>query len=148
MFFPLHDELQSYTPYDYNGQEPVSYRRRRLRVEERLAYNLSVSPADFDFRPQRYERDLTGLIEALLAVDRLDRPTVDRIVARFPRDGRHLFSKSQIVRGIRELAPARGWEVDQAARETLTRAGYPEYMHAFGHHIGRTAPDNRLIAGA
>jgi len=42
---------------------------------------------------------------------------------------------------------ARGWEVDRAARETLTEAGYPEYMHAFGHHVGRTAHDGATILG-
>jgi len=42
---------------------------------------------------------------------------------------------------------ARGWEVDQAARETLTQAGYPEYMHAFGHHVGRTAHDGATVLG-
>ena len=42
---------------------------------------------------------------------------------------------------------ARGWEVDRAARETLTGAGYPEYMHAFGHHVGRTAHDGATVLG-
>jgi Xaa-Pro aminopeptidase len=42
---------------------------------------------------------------------------------------------------------ARGWEVDEAARSTLTAAGYPEFMHAFGHHIGRTAHDGATILG-
>lgn len=42
---------------------------------------------------------------------------------------------------------ARGWEVDQAARQALTQAGYPEYMHAFGHHIGRSAHDGATILG-
>ena len=42
---------------------------------------------------------------------------------------------------------ARGWEVDRAARETLVQAGYPEYMHAFGHHVGRTAHDGATVLG-
>jgi Xaa-Pro aminopeptidase len=37
--------------------------------------------------------------------------------------------------------------VDQAARETLTQAGYPEYMHAFGHHVGRSAHDGATVLG-
>jgi Xaa-Pro aminopeptidase len=42
---------------------------------------------------------------------------------------------------------ARGWEVDAAARSTLVEAGYPEYMHATGHHIGRNAHDGATILG-
>lgn len=42
---------------------------------------------------------------------------------------------------------ARGWEVDAAARQALVEAGYPEYMHAFGHHIGRTAHDGATVLG-
>jgi Xaa-Pro aminopeptidase len=41
----------------------------------------------------------------------------------------------------------KGWEVDAAARQTLVSAGYPEYMHAFGHHIGRTAHDGATVLG-
>ncbi len=41
----------------------------------------------------------------------------------------------------------RGWEVDRAARSTLVEAGYPEYLHAFGHHIGRTAHDGATVLG-
>jgi Xaa-Pro aminopeptidase len=41
----------------------------------------------------------------------------------------------------------RGWEVDHAARRALTQAGYPEYMHAFGHHVGRTAHDGATVLG-
>jgi Xaa-Pro aminopeptidase len=50
--------------------------------------------------------------------------------------------------GREALRPgARGWEVDQAARDALTGDGYPEYMHAFGHHVGRTAHDGATVLG-
>jgi Xaa-Pro aminopeptidase len=39
------------------------------------------------------------------------------------------------------------WEVDAAARGELTRHGYPEYMHAFGHHVGRNAHDGGSVLG-
>jgi len=44
-------------------------------------------------------------------------------------------------------AGVRGWEVDRAARDALTAAGYPEFMHAFGHHIGRTVHDGAGVLG-
>jgi Xaa-Pro dipeptidase len=44
--------------------------------------------------------------------------------------------------GAAVLKPgAIGWEVDAAARRTLTDAGYPEPMYALGHQLGRTAHD-------
>jgi Xaa-Pro aminopeptidase len=57
-------------------------------------------------------------------------------------------ARQALEAGRAALRPgARGWEVDQAARETLTQAGYPEYMHAFGHHIGRSAHDGATVLG-
>jgi Xaa-Pro aminopeptidase len=40
-----------------------------------------------------------------------------------------------------------GWEVDEAARRTLVEAGYPEYQHAFGHHVGRAVHDGSTVLG-
>jgi Xaa-Pro aminopeptidase len=37
--------------------------------------------------------------------------------------------------------------VDQAAREALTQAGYPEFKHAFGHQVGRTTHDGATLLG-
>lgn len=42
---------------------------------------------------------------------------------------------------------ARGWQVDAAARSALVEAGCPEFKHAFGHHIGRTAHDGATVLG-
>jgi len=50
--------------------------------------------------------------------------------------------------GARALRPGkRGWEVDQAARDTLVERGMPEYLHAFGHHLGRAAHDGSTVLG-
>jgi len=40
-----------------------------------------------------------------------------------------------------------GWEVDAAARKFLVDAGYPEYQHALGHHLGRVAHDGSTLLG-
>jgi len=57
-------------------------------------------------------------------------------------------AKKALEAGRAALHPGvRGWEVDQVARQTLTEAGYPEYMHAFGHHVGRTVHDGATILG-
>lgn len=53
-----------------------------------------------------------------------------------------------IQAGARALRPgARGWEVDQVARAHIVEHGYPEYMHALGHQVGRAAHDGGGILG-
>ncbi len=42
---------------------------------------------------------------------------------------------------------ALAWQVDAAARAELVRQGYPEYMHAFGHHVGMNAHDGGSVLG-
>ncbi len=38
-----------------------------------------------------------------------------------------------------------GWQVDAAARQYIVDHGYPEYMHAFGHLLGRVAHDGAVV---
>jgi Xaa-Pro aminopeptidase len=50
--------------------------------------------------------------------------------------------------GAAALRPgAVGWEVDAAARATLTDAGFPEPMYSLGHQLGRTAHDGGTLLG-
>ncbi|HVT12948.1 MAG TPA: M24 family metallopeptidase [Fimbriimonadaceae bacterium] len=53
-----------------------------------------------------------------------------------------------ITVGADALRPGvEGWMVDEAARSCLVRSGYPEYMHALGHQVGRQAHDGGAILG-
>ena len=57
-----------------------------------------------------------------------------------------------IVAGIELAAKAlrpgvAGWEVDQKVRDHLLAAGYPEYPHALGHHLGRAVHDGGGVLG-
>lgn len=64
-----------------------------------------------------------------------------------------LIDAFQIVSGIitetgRACRPgARGFEVDQLARDTLRSHGFPEYEHALGHQLGRSVHDGGAILG-
>ncbi|HEX9038506.1 MAG TPA: Xaa-Pro peptidase family protein [Ktedonobacterales bacterium] len=44
-------------------------------------------------------------------------------------------------------AGVQGWVVDQAARQTITAAGYPEYKHALGHSVGLATHDGGPLLG-
>lgn len=40
-----------------------------------------------------------------------------------------------------------GWQVDEIARDFIVDNGYPEYMHALGHLLGRSAHDGATVLG-
>ncbi|MCH8274635.1 MAG: aminopeptidase P family protein [Armatimonadetes bacterium] len=53
-----------------------------------------------------------------------------------------------ISAGAEALKPgALGWRVDEAARSFLKETGFPEYRHATGHQVGRTAHDGGALLG-
>ncbi len=53
-----------------------------------------------------------------------------------------------ISAGARVLRPGvEGWRVDEAGRRFIVEAGYPEYMHALGHQVGRIAHDGGALLG-
>lgn len=53
-----------------------------------------------------------------------------------------------ITAGSQALKPGvEGWQVDDVARSYLVAQGYPEYLHAFGHQVGRVAHDGGAILG-
>ncbi len=67
-----------------------------------------------------------------------------------PADAQQAFDavRGAILAGAAALRPgAIGWQVDQAARMTLIKSGYPEYLHATGHHIGQTVHDGATVLG-
>ena len=60
----------------------------------------------------------------------------------------HAAVLGAIEAGFTALKPGvSGWEVDAAARSFLVAAGYPEYLHALGHQVGRVAHDGGGILG-
>lgn len=53
-----------------------------------------------------------------------------------------------ISAGAAALRPGvEGWQVDQAARASITSEGYPEYQHGLGHQVGRMAHDGGALLG-
>lgn len=67
-----------------------------------------------------------------------------------PQAVQHAFDsvRAAIMAAAEVLKPGvQGYVVDDAARQTIIKAGYPEYKHATGHHIGRTVHDGSTLLG-
>lgn len=67
-----------------------------------------------------------------------------------PLEVQHAFAvvRGAIQAGEGLLRPgAIGWQVDEAARDFVVDNGYPEYMHALGHLLGRSAHDGATVLG-
>lgn len=67
-----------------------------------------------------------------------------------PAEVQQAFSAARraLLAGFEALRPGvEGWQVDEVARRTLVEAGYPEYEHAFGHHVGRSVHDGGAVLG-
>ena len=67
-----------------------------------------------------------------------------------PEDVRRAFEvvRGAIKAGEQALRPGvPGWQVDKAARDYIVEHGYPEYKHAFGHLLGRSAHDGATVLG-
>ncbi|MCB8927900.1 MAG: aminopeptidase P family protein [Ardenticatenaceae bacterium] len=67
-----------------------------------------------------------------------------------PPEVQHAFEvvHGAIKAGEAQLTPGTpGWQVDEAARDFIVDNGFPEYMHAFGHLLGRVAHDGATVLG-
>ena len=67
-----------------------------------------------------------------------------------PEDVKRVWKivRAALMAGMMAIKPGvTGWEVDSVAREYLTRHGLPEYLHAFGHNVGRVAHDGGVTLG-
>jgi Xaa-Pro aminopeptidase len=67
-----------------------------------------------------------------------------------PENVQHAFDTvlGAIRAGEKALRPGiPGWQVDAVARQFIVDAGYPEYLHAFGHLLGRAAHDGATVLG-
>jgi Xaa-Pro aminopeptidase len=92
-----------------------------------------IMNVDFGVKKDDYTSDLQRtwyfLREGETAAPEAVQRGFDTIVASIQR------SKAFLKPGVR------GGDVDAVARTCITEAGYPEYPHALGHQVGRTAHD-------
>jgi elongator complex protein 3 len=58
-----------------------------------------------EFEPAPYARELAAIVREIAAAPELDARGLDRILKRYPKRGRGFFSRSEILAGLRQLAP-------------------------------------------
>ncbi len=75
---------------------------------------------DHDFDPARYARELDAIFAEVGAARQLDGPGLDRILKRHPKDGRGLFSRSELLAGLR-ARPPRGVDAQALAGRLVRR---------------------------
>lgn len=63
-----------------------------------------------DFIPEAHEQQLAGIYRAVEALAEVDGAQLHRILARFPRSGRGMYSKPELISGVRHLAARFGWD--------------------------------------
>ncbi len=69
--------------------------------------------SSYRFEPQRHEETLEALIEELEALDEWSRPAYERLLRRYPKNGRGFYSKAEILAGFRHLNAERDWRRDE-----------------------------------
>lgn len=65
------------------------------------------------FDPSEHERELLAIFEALEPLPEISARALDRALRRHPKKGRALFSRSELIAGLRHLAEARGFSADR-----------------------------------
>lgn len=94
---------------------------------------------DFGVKQDQYCADLQRVLYFLNPNETEPPPQV--------REGFQVVTQAVAV-AVNSLRPGiAGKEVDALARNIVTTAGYPEYMYATGHHLGRTVHDGAGILG-
>ncbi len=54
----------------------------------------------YKFDPKKYKSEITGIVTELLTIDEVTNKDFEKIVRKYPKDGREIFSKDQILMGI------------------------------------------------
>lgn len=69
--------------------------------------------SSYRFEPERHAEQLIPLIDELEALDGWSRREYERLLRRYPKEGRGFFSKAEILQGFRYLNAERDWGRDE-----------------------------------
>ena len=63
----------------------------------------------YSFAPEEHERELLAILEAVAALPKFEKHSVDRILRRHPKNGSSIFSRSELIAGYRFFAERHQW---------------------------------------
>ena len=73
------------------------------------------------FDPVHHERELAAIISEVRSLPAFSQRDLERILRKYPRDGKGFFSRSELISGFRHLATERGWEDEASFLEKLRK---------------------------
>ncbi len=106
--------------------------------------DITIAPGqlvhfDFGVRQNEYCSDIQRIVYMLAPGETTAPKPVQRAF---------MTATTAIQAAVQMMKPGvAGKQVDAVARQVVTDAGYPEYMHATGHQLGREAHDGAGILG-
>lgn len=73
----------------------------------------------YKFDPQPYSQQILQILREIQATKNWDKDALRKILARYPKDGRQIFSKDQLVMGYNYLREQKQFAVDQLLNERI-----------------------------
>ncbi len=70
---------------------------------------------NYDFAPEEHERDLLAILDEVEALPEIQTRSLDRILRRHPKNGSSIFSRSELIAGVRYLAKLYDWPSEREA---------------------------------
>ena len=70
---------------------------------------------NYEFAPEDHERDLLAILDEVDSLPEIKTRSLDRILRRHPKNGSSIFSRSELIAGVRYLAKLYDWPSEREA---------------------------------
>ena len=70
---------------------------------------------NYEFAPEDHERDLLAILDEVDSLPEIKTRALDRILRRHPKNGSSIFSRSELIAGVRYLAKLYDWPSEREA---------------------------------
>ena len=70
---------------------------------------------NYEFAPEEHERDLLAILDEVESLPEIQARSLDRILRRHPKNGSSIFSRSELIAGVRYFAKLYDWPAEREA---------------------------------